>query len=92
MEYFDVRDLQRFGECQQSLVFVGSCDQEQLVRMASEDALDRVSEFIKIMVDSGNDHCDVLGCKGGFGWYRNRLVRPMANSVSDETYVAVEPV
>lgn len=67
------------------------CDQNQLKRLAGQDALKRRSKLLKRIMNSRNDDRDVVVGKGWLARDRLRLVGPMADAVNKQPGISMEP-
>lgn len=59
--------------------------------LAGEDALQRGSQFLKAVVDGGDDHGHILGCVRRLLGDGFRLVRPMAETMDNKSNIAMQP-
>jgi hypothetical protein len=73
------------------LVFVGSRDQEKLIRAARENALDGLPQLLEVIVNCRDDNGDILGRIRRLRRDRDGFVAPMAEKVDDGAEVTVEP-
>lgn len=91
MEDSDICRLQRLDKGNELLVFVGSRDQEELIRAARENALDGLPQLVEVIVNCRDDNRDVLGRIRRLRRDREGFVAPMTEKVDDGAEVAVEP-
>jgi hypothetical protein len=54
--------------------------------------LERLPQFLKIIVNCRDDDSDIFGCVGRARGYWDRRVDPVADGVDNEAEVAMEPV
>lgn len=59
--------------------------------MAGEYALERLSQFPKVIVYRRNDDGDIDGREGWFDGYGNRSVEPMADRMDNGTKISMDP-
>lgn len=91
LENPNIGSLQGLDEFHKSLIFVRGGDEEKFKRLASQNALQRFSQFFEIVVNCGNDNRDIIWSVRWFDWDRNTSIRPMANGIDNETGISVEP-
>lgn len=68
------------------------CHQDELSRVGSKNALQRVSKLLKHVMNGWNNNRDILACKSWLGRDRLGLVRPMADTVNEKAEIAMDPV
>ena len=96
VQHFDLGLLgthsKRLGHLLEGLVLVPSGHEDELGRLARQDAHERLLELLKAIMDGGDDDRDVVRCVSRlFLLGGERLVRPMADAVDKEPEIAMEP-
>ena len=91
LENSNVRSLESLSELDKLVVFVGSRDQAQFVRVAREDALYRISQIREIVMDRRDDYRHIFGCIIRIGRNLDRFVAPMAPKVNYGAEIPVDP-
>ena len=75
--------VQRVCELFQGLVFGGGSDEDELVGLAGQNALQRGAKLLHAVVDGGDDDSHILGSERWLLRDGLRLVAPMADAVDE---------
>jgi hypothetical protein len=88
----NIRGLEGFDKSSEPLILVICGDKQEFVGTTCENALQRLPQFLEIVVNRGNNDSNIIGNIGGLGRDWDRLIEPMADGVAYETQVSVNPM
>lgn len=92
VENANVRVPEGSSELIQIFPLVVRCHQDELRRVGSKNALQRVSKLLKHVMNGWNNNSNILVCESWLGRDRLGLVHPMADTMNEKAEIAMDPV